>query len=48
VFARAPNLEYDERFEILASLFFDQAYPHRGTSMAEDDFLFEMFDRQRK
>ena len=42
------NLEYDERFEILASLFFDQAYPHRGTSMAEDDFLFEMFDRQRK
>ncbi len=42
------NLEYDERFEILASLFFDQAYPHRGATMAEEDFLFEMFDRPRK
>jgi len=40
------NLEYDERFEILASLFFDQAYPHRGVSLAEEDFLFEMFDRK--
>ena len=40
------NLEFDERFEILASLFFDQAYPHRGVSFAEEDFLFEMFDRQ--
>lgn len=40
------NLEFDERFEILASLFFDQAYPHRGVSFAEEDFLFEMFDRK--
>ncbi|MBL8019313.1 MAG: hypothetical protein JNM27_06590 [Leptospirales bacterium] len=41
------NMDYDERFEILASLFFDQAYPHRGVSIVEEDFLFEVFDRNR-
>ncbi len=37
------DYDYDERFEILAALFFEQAFPNRGLSMAEDDYIFGAF-----
>ncbi len=36
---------YDERFEVLAALFFDQAFPHRGLQSGEEDFFFDIFER---
>ncbi len=39
------QLPYDERFEILAALFFDQAYPNRGLSIEEQDFFYNIFNR---
>ncbi len=37
------QLPYDERFEILAALFFDQAYPNRGLTIEEQDFFYNIF-----
>ena len=34
---------YDERFEILAALFYEQAYPNRGLSHSDDDYIFGAF-----
>lgn len=35
----------DERFEILAALFYDQAFPNRGLAFDRDDYFFDIFDR---
>ena len=40
------HLEYDERFEILAALFYEQAYPNRGLSYHEDDYFLDIFDKK--
>jgi hypothetical protein len=39
------QLPYDERFEILAALFYDQAYPNRGLTIEEQDFFFNIFNK---
>ncbi|MCS7205603.1 MAG: hypothetical protein NZ853_07890 [Leptospiraceae bacterium] len=39
------QLPFDERFEILAALFYDQAYPNRGLSIEEQDYFFGIFDK---
>ena len=41
------NLEYDERFEVLAALFYEQAFPNRGLTYEEDDYFFDIFDKKR-
>lgn len=35
--------DYDERFEILAALFYEQAYPNRGLTYTDDDYIFGAF-----
>ena len=35
------DYDYDERFEILAALFFEQAYPNRGMSYEGDEELYK-------
>lgn len=42
------NLPEDERFEILAALFYDQAYPNRGLEFEEEDYFFDIFDKKTK
>ncbi|MFN3605135.1 MAG: hypothetical protein ACK4UJ_10530 [Leptonema sp. (in: bacteria)] len=37
------QLPFDERFEILAALFYDLAYPNRGLSIEEQDMFFHIF-----
>lgn len=39
------QLPYDERFEILVALFFDQAYPNRGLNIEEQSFFYNIFNR---
>lgn len=39
------QLPYDERFEILAALFYDQAYPNRGLTIEEQDFFYNIFNK---
>lgn len=39
------QLPYDERFEILAALFYDQAYPNRGLTLEEKDFFYDIFNK---
>ncbi len=38
------NFDYDEDFEILAALFFEQAYPNRGMTYDMDDYIYGAFD----
>ncbi len=40
------EMPFDERFEILASLFFDQAFPNRGLHIGEEDYFFDIFDKK--
>lgn len=40
------ELPFDERFEILASLFYDQAFPNRGLHIGEEDYFFDIFDKK--
>ena len=40
------GLPFDERFEILASLFFDQAFPNRGLHIGEEDYFFDIFEKK--
>ncbi|MEQ9366799.1 MAG: hypothetical protein RIF32_21345 [Leptospirales bacterium] len=40
------NLKYDERFETLAALFFEQAFPNRGLEDVEDDYFYDIFDKK--
>ncbi len=40
------NLPFDERFEILAALFYDQAYPNRGLSIEDKDYFYNIFDKK--
>lgn len=42
------NLPEDERFEILAALFYDQAFPNRGLSMGDDDYFYDIFEKKSK
>ncbi len=42
------NLDYDERFEILAALFFEQAFPNRGLEIQEEDYFYDIFDKKFK
>jgi hypothetical protein len=42
------GLPEDERFEILAALFYDQAFPNRGLEFEEEDYFFDIFDRKSK
>ncbi|MBX7056557.1 MAG: hypothetical protein K1X75_00735 [Leptospirales bacterium] len=42
------ELPYDERFEILAALFFEQAFPNRGLNLQEEDYFYDIFDRKFK
>ena len=39
------QLEYDERFEILAALFYQQAFPNRGLETADEDFFYDIFEK---
>jgi len=39
IYWEESHLEYDERFEILAALFFEQAYPNRGLEDSDMDAL---------
>lgn len=39
------DIEYDERFEVLAALFYEQAFPNRGMEYQKDDFFYDIFDR---
>jgi len=41
------NYDYDERFEILAALFFEQAYPNRGALIEQDDYFYDIFDKRK-
>lgn len=43
--AEKNELDYDERFEILATLFFQQAFPNRGLENMKDDYFIDIFDR---
>lgn len=38
------NLPYDDRFETLAALFYEQAYPNRGLEYKDEDFFGDIFD----
>lgn len=40
------DLPFDERFEILASLFYDQAFPNRGLHIGEEDYFFDIFEKK--
>ena len=40
------ELPYDERFEILATLFFQQAFPNRGMETQDDDFFYDIFEKR--
>ena len=40
------ELPFDERFEILATLFYDQAFPNRGLHIGEEDYFFDIFDKK--
>lgn len=42
------NLEYDERFEILAALFYEQAYPHRGALPGSEDYYYDIFETKKR
>ncbi|MCR9142256.1 MAG: hypothetical protein NXI24_08385 [bacterium] len=42
------NLKYDERFETLAALFFEQAFPNRGLEEVEEDYFYDIFDKKFK
>jgi hypothetical protein len=39
------QLPYDERFEILAALFYDQAYPNRGLAIEDQDYFYDIFNK---
>jgi len=41
------HLEYDEKFEVLAALFYEQAYPNRGLTYEKEDYFFDIFDKKR-
>lgn len=36
---------YDERFEILAALFYEQAFPNRGALVSEEDYFMDVFNK---
>ena len=40
------SLPYDERFEILAALFYEQAFPNRGMEL-EEDYYYDIFDMKK-
>ncbi len=40
------GLDYDERFEILAALFYEQAFPNRGLEEIEEDYFYDIFDKK--
>ncbi|MCB1173536.1 MAG: hypothetical protein KDK39_08230 [Leptospiraceae bacterium] len=42
------QLPLDERFEVLAALFFDQAFPNRGLQYEDEDFFGDIFDTKFK
>ncbi|MCB1307912.1 MAG: hypothetical protein KDK30_07030 [Leptospiraceae bacterium] len=42
------GLDYDERFEILAALFYEQAFPNRGLEYDQEDYFFDIFDTRKK
>ncbi len=39
------NRPPDERFEVLAALFYEQAFPYRGLEIQDEDFFYDIFDR---
>lgn len=45
VFNEEKSLPFDERFEVLAGLFFEQAFPYRGMNIESEDFFYDIFDR---
>ena len=47
VYWEENDLEYDENFEVLAALFYEQAYPNRGLTYEEEDYFFDIFDTKR-
>ena len=40
------GLDYDERFEILAALFYEQAFPNRHLEYEEEDYFYDIFDKK--
>lgn len=45
IYVEEKGLPYDERFEVLAGLFYEQAFPYRGMAIEDEDFFFDIFDR---
>lgn len=48
IYWEEQGLPYDERFEILAALFYEQAFPNRGLNIQEEDYFYDIFDRKFK
>lgn len=46
MFWEENDFPYEERFEILAALFYDQAFPNRGLSVQEEDYFYDIFDKK--
>ena len=40
------NQKYDDRFETLAALFYEQAFPNRGLEDMEEDYFYDIFDKK--
>ena len=47
IFWEENEYDYDERFEILAALFFEQAFPNRGIIITEDGLFLRNFRQIR-
>jgi hypothetical protein len=48
IFNDENQILYDERFEVLAALFYEQAFPNRGTAFGEEDFFYDIFEKRLK
>ncbi len=46
IYYEEKGLPYDERFEILAALFYEQAFPNRGMEIQDEDFFYDIFEKK--
>ncbi len=47
IFNDEHQIPYDERFEVLAALFYEQAFPNRGMEFGEEDFFYDIFEKRK-
>lgn len=47
IYVEENDLPYDERFEVLAALFYEQAFPNRGSKFEDSDFFYDIFDKKK-